>query len=406
MNIKDEFVFDGKMLSYHFNPLILNGINFIPIQALSSILNTETQTDTSKKIIFINNSSTNFSVQIGSTKAFINSVPYELTAPVLLIKNIVYIPLDFAVGVTSDVILWNLDENIAFFQPGHAFVDQSIPFSDIVFSTNKSTKNLSSKEPSNNLFLVNKWNPVASSYIPNNLKSVLDNNNKLIVPSKLNTIKINNTALDALVVMLKASSKAGYKDILVSNGFRSFSEQANFYMNKISLYSKTLNFKDAQIKAATIVAPPSMSEHHTGLAIDITTKSLLKTSDPLSLNFGNMPQGKWINENSYKYGYVVRYQPDKTKYTGIISEPWHLRYVGHPHSEIMKKNNMSLEEYLEYIKYKKYIKYKTVSQKTYEIFYFNLFPPFENFKLLTIEKPFNDVSRYGKFGYIITKEMN
>lgn len=406
MNLKDEFVFDGKTLSYHFTPLNINGIKFIPIQALSSIMNVIMLTDASKKIISIKNGSINFSVQIGSTKAFIDSIDYELAAPVLSLKNIVYIPLDFAVGATSEAIFWNLDENIALLEPGHSLIEYSDSISNVSFSSINTPKNLSSKELSNHLFLVNKWNPVISNYTPNNLENVLDKKNKLIVPSKQNNIKINNKALDALVAMFKAAGEAGFKDIVVSNGYRSFSLQANYYINKVNFFDKGLNLRDAQVRAATIVAPPGMSEHHTGLAIDITTRSLLKTTDPLSPVFGNTIQGKWINANSYKFGYIVRYQPDKIKYTGIVSEPWHLRYVGLPHSEIMKKNNLCLEEYLEYIKNVKYIKYEAADTKTYEIFYFNLFPPVENLKLSNSGKPFCDVSRYGKSGYIITKEMS
>jgi LAS superfamily LD-carboxypeptidase LdcB len=403
LNLKDEFFFDGTILSYHYYPMKINETYFIPLQALLNFLNTETIIDNSTKYISIKKDSLDFKIRVGSTQAFINDMPYKLSEPIVSIKNIIYVPLDFAIGATSDSVTWNLDEDTAFLEPSNSYKvsDKNIFSTNI--SINASLVPLSSLKYSENLLLVNKWNPLASNYIPTNLKSVLDKNNKLIVPSKLNYMEINSEALTSLVRMLKAAKIEGYTDFVVSSGYRSMSSQTYFYKNKINYFSKTLSLKDAQIKAATIVAPPGMSEHHTGLAIDITTKELLRTVDHLSQAFSNTPQGKWLSNNSWRYGYVIRYQHDKTKYTGIISEPWHLRYVGLPHSEIMKKNNMCQEEYLEYIKNTKYIKFKTASKKTYEIFYFNLLPPVNNLKLLTNGNLFCDISRYGKYGYILTK---
>lgn len=54
------------------------------------------------------------------------------------------------------------------------------------------------------------------------------------------------------------------------------------------------------------------------------------------------PEGKWIEKNAWKYGFILRYPSDKTDVTGIQYEPWHIRYVGLPHSTIMQKNEFSL----------------------------------------------------------------
>lgn len=62
------------------------------------------------------------------------------------------------------------------------------------------------------------------------------------------------------------------------------------------------------------------------------------------------PEGKWIEKNAWKYGFILRYPSDKTDVTGIQYEPWHIRYVGLPHSTIMQKMNLALEEYLDYLK--------------------------------------------------------
>ena len=55
---------------------------------------------------------------------------------------------------------------------------------------------------------------------------------------------------------------------------------------------------------------------------------------------------KWLKDNSYKYGFILRFPKEKKKITGIIYEPWHFRYVGKEAAAIMKRENLCLEEYV------------------------------------------------------------
>ncbi len=75
------------------------------------------------------------------------------------------------------------------------------------------------------------------------------------------------------------------------------------------------------------------------------------------------PEGKWIEENAWKYGFILRYPEDKTELTGIQYEPWHIRYVGLPHSAIMKEKNFVLEEYMDYLKEEKTISVSVNGEK-------------------------------------------
>ena len=76
--------------------------------------------------------------------------------------------------------------------------------------------------------------------------------------------------------------------------------------------------------------PAGYSEHNLGLSLDVgsTQKKMEKA-----------PEGKWIEENVWKHGFVLRYPKNKSNITGIQYEPWHIRYVGLPHSAIMQKEN-------------------------------------------------------------------
>ena len=81
------------------------------------------------------------------------------------------------------------------------------------------------------------------------------------------------------------------------------------------------------------------------------------------------PEGKWMEKNAWKYGFILRYPADKTDITGIQYEPWHIRYIGLPHSVIMEEKHFVLEEYLDYLKEEKKIS-ATIGGKKYTITYY------------------------------------
>jgi len=96
------------------------------------------------------------------------------------------------------------------------------------------------------------------------------------------------------------------------------------------------------LKAAKYVALPGQSEHQTGLAMDVTSES---ANWGLSNNFGETNEGKWLKDNCYKYGFILRYPEGKEDITGYNYEPWHIRYVGKKVSTYIYTNNITLEEF-------------------------------------------------------------
>ena len=92
-------------------------------------------------------------------------------------------------------------------------------------------------------------------------------------------------------------------------------------------------------------ALPGHSEHHAGLAFDFgifigETRSMFRGTGTTA----------WFEQNSYRYGFILRYPADKTHITEIQHEPWHFRYAGLPHSYIMFQNNWVLEEYIDMLR--------------------------------------------------------
>ena len=86
-------------------------------------------------------------------------------------------------------------------------------------------------------------------------------------------------------------------------------------------------------------ARPGYSEHQTGLVIDIDNYN-----DDYE-NFDKTKEFEWMNNNSYKYGFILRYPKGKTDITGYDYESWHYRYVGKEIAKYIYENNITFDEY-------------------------------------------------------------
>lgn len=96
------------------------------------------------------------------------------------------------------------------------------------------------------------------------------------------------------------------------------------------------------------VAYAGYSEHQTGLAIDICLRKDEKFLCDNELLSTKLPE--FILNNSYKFGFIVRYPKDKIEITGYSYEPWHIRYVGLNLARELYENNLTLEEWHNLIK--------------------------------------------------------
>jgi len=149
-------------------------------------------------------------------------------------------------------------------------------------------------------------------------------------------------AYQSLLDML-ASARAEGLSPIVASSFRSVSRQTTLFRNRVQRFvDQGYDDDDAFEAARRIVAYPGTSEHNLGLAVDIVALSYQN----LTANQANTPEGIWLAENSYRYGFVLRYPYDKQDITNIIFEPWHFRYVGRYAAEEMFYRNLVLEEFV------------------------------------------------------------
>ena len=161
----------------------------------------------------------------------------------------------------------------------------------------------------NNILIANKTYSLPSSYNPGDLLDVFKENfNKMQSDAASEGINLN-----------------------VISGFRSYNRQNSIYNNYVA--------RDGKDQADTYSARPGHSEHQTGLAADINS---------LSQSWENTNEGKWLNNNCAKYGFIIRYVKGKEDITGYIFEPWHIRYVGVELATKLYNNGdwITLEEYL------------------------------------------------------------
>ncbi len=146
-------------------------------------------------------------------------------------------------------------------------------------------------------------------------------------------------ALDAFLSLTNDFKEAsGCDDILVVSTYRTVEKQTEIYDDRVERYGADY--------AARYVALPGYSEHHTGLALDLS----ILAADGKTYDIETYPECDWFNKNYPEYGYILRYPVSKASITKIDYEGWHYRYVGIPHSLIMKDLDLCLEEYVDYLK--------------------------------------------------------
>ncbi|WP_242241197.1 D-alanyl-D-alanine carboxypeptidase family protein [Bacillus cereus group sp. BfR-BA-01309] len=197
------------------------------------------------------------------------------------------------------------------------------------------------------LLLVNKDYPVKKDSIRSDIINV--NHNSELVRGYVifdRNLRLSKGVVESFLNVVDAAGKDGVQHFLMSSGYRDFQEQSKLYKEMGSDYA----------------LPAGYSEHNLGLSLDVgSTQKKMERA----------PEGKWIEDNVWKHGFVLRYPKNKSHITGIQYEPWHIRYVGLPHSAIMQKEKITLEEYLDFLKEKKEIS-TNVEGKKYTVSYYKV----------------------------------
>ncbi|WP_274650604.1 M15 family metallopeptidase [Paenibacillus humicola] len=177
------------------------------------------------------------------------------------------------------------------------------------------------------LLLVNKDHPVPEHDEDAGAAVLLYRHPELLKGFTLldHSVRLSPGLAERFSVMAEAAAKDGVDHFMISSGYRDKSKQDQLYRQM----------------GAEKAMPAGYSEHNLGLSLDIGS-----TLGEMS----HAPEGQWLKQNAWKYGFILRYPEDKSAITGIQYEPWHFRYVGLPHSAIMQQHGFVLEQYLDYLK--------------------------------------------------------
>ena len=160
-----------------------------------------------------------------------------------------------------------------------------------------------------------------------------------------NGAKMHPSMIECYIALRDTVQKRTGIRIYVSSDFRTAEEQAEL----LEQYGPDR------------AAPVGCSEHEAGLSLDVYA------SEHASYEFLNSPAGRTVNRICHKYGFIIRYEANKTDITGIDYEPWHLRYVGAPHAELIAASGLAYEEYINAItpetwySYNKYLILRTAN---------------------------------------------
>ncbi|WP_404328967.1 D-alanyl-D-alanine carboxypeptidase family protein [Mesobacillus maritimus] len=212
--------------------------------------------------------------------------------------------------------------------------DEGMLLEGVIFNEIQTVNGEEVIQNASNLFaLVNKNFGLPAEYFPDDL--VRPNVSFSFGNEDVEKSKLRKEAAKALERMFADAEQSGVMLYAVS-GYRSYDRQETLFTAEVQNIGGKM--------AVEAVATPGNSEHQTGLAMDISSRSVGLS---LTEQFGVTPEGKWLEKNAHRFGFILRYPKGKEHLTGYMYEPWHYRYVGHEVAKEIYRNDWTLEEYFE-----------------------------------------------------------
>ncbi len=180
------------------------------------------------------------------------------------------------------------------------------------------------------LLLVNPWHALPAGY-------------EVTLTQLKNGHAVDERCYPDLQAMMDDCRAAGLNPVICSS-YRTQEKQEQLFAAQMAPYLDAgCSPEEARRQAAKAVAVPGTSEHQLGLAVDIVDEA----NQNLDESQEDTAVQQWLMENSWQYGFILRYPNDKSEVTGIIYEPWHYRYVGKAAAEEIWRQGVCLEEYLQ-----------------------------------------------------------
>ncbi len=186
-------------------------------------------------------------------------------------------------------------------------------------------------ESKDTLMLVNKYYKLSKDFKPNNLVAITNKYAWGTNKSK----SIREDVMDAYLNMYNAAFNEIGVTLMINSAYRDYEHQEEVYNDYKE--NRGIDYADS------VAARPGSSEHQTGLSLDIFE---LKNSKMAT--FKDTEAYKWLKNNCYKYGFILRYPEGKENITGFNFEAWHYRYVGIETATYIYEKNITFDEYYAY----------------------------------------------------------
>lgn len=238
---------------------------------------------------------------------------------------------DFIPLLKEKYFLWkNYDEYIKYIDK--KYKNTQVDYSKVVSLVNVGAHNnpyTNTKETDMDkgyAILVNKYTSLPEKYAPDD---IVEMSNWYAYPGN----SIRKDVYAAFKEMSEAAKEDGYT-LIVNSSYRSYDEQKEIYDDYDNNRGKEYADKYA--------ARPDYSEHQTGLSLDIFSPGANMS------NFANTETYKWLSENCFKYGFILRYPEGKQDITGYNYEAWHYRYLGKDLAKKVYDSGLTYDEYYAY----------------------------------------------------------
>lgn len=337
-----------------------NNVPYISISFLSNYGELIHAGDYSARTIRFTDSGDTAIFSINSAFCSINGVDVNLGHPVLLRQGELYLPLEFFnIYVTGITLLQSgnrFEISPSTLSLGYKIkpaastikVPEEAAGALLEFSTQKPTfladleayeRYMNPGETTEFLTLVNLQNGISETFRPNDLTGVEDRN--AAYPGGDYHARLRMAAAKSLDAMIAEASANGFDGLQATSGYRSYAEQRYRFNTLVTSLMNNSGLTEAQAEEEAVksVQKPGYSEYQTGLCAD-----LRYPNDPID-TFKDTEAAKWLEDNCYKFGFILRYPEHKTESTGMEYQSWHFRYVGRYHAIRIKYLDMSLEEY-------------------------------------------------------------
>ena len=229
----------------------------------------------------------------------------------------------------------------------------------------------------NGMLLVNAWHSRPTDYSDAGIVGVSKAyKGEEKIQAKDNNVTLHTNALAALHEALQAAKAEGMEHYLVEEGYRTIERQQEYYNKKREKLSSKYSGEALDEATKKEVNYPGTSEYNSGLAFELR---LYDRNDPDvgSPKYSTTPEGKWMNENCWKYGLVFRFpqnewpletSTDKSFKTGVSVHLNLYRYVGKGNAAIMHYMDFTMEEYIEYLEEHPHIALYVNDKLQYEVY--------------------------------------